>query len=66
VKKTLFSWTLLLLAGLFFMHCAEKSPQSPAKFNLSQANGCVSCHTDANLLKSLATPLPHVTETGEG
>ena len=48
------------------MHCAEKSPQSPAKFNLSKADGCVSCHTNADLLKSLATPLPPVTESGEG
>jgi len=66
VKKTLLSWTLLLLAGLLYMHCTEKSPQSPAKFNLSKADGCVSCHTNADLLKSLATPLPPVTESGEG
>jgi nitrate/TMAO reductase-like tetraheme cytochrome c subunit len=67
VKKAPISWiVLLLLAGLFSYQCSEKSPQSPARFNLSQANGCVSCHTNTDLLKELATPLPPPAESGEG
>lgn len=66
MKKGIIAFILCLI-GLFSYRCQESNPEAPARLNLTKSDGCVACHTDANQLKALATPLPPANgESGEG
>ncbi len=59
---------LVLLAVIILLswQCTEKYP-ADARHVAAVSDGCVSCHTDADVLKKVATPLPDVDgEAGEG
>ena len=57
---------LCIFVVVFSWQCTEKYPANDTKI-VADAGGCVGCHTDANLLKQVATPLPPVSgEAGEG
>ena len=57
---------LLLLLVVFTWQCTEKYP-ADSKQAAVVVDGCVQCHTDAELLKKIATPLPPPDgEAGEG
>jgi len=64
--------SLLLLALCAFLiliinTCTEKYPASNEKLALDRADGCLSCHLDAELLKKVADPLPEREgDAGEG
>ncbi len=67
MKKLLLVIAILVVATCLFQQCTKKNPQEPRRFNSSQADGCLSCHMNAQLLKEVATPLPPAnTESGEG
>jgi nitrate/TMAO reductase-like tetraheme cytochrome c subunit len=67
VKKLLFILTILVVSACLFQQCTKKTPQEARRFNTSQADGCLSCHMNADVLKKVATPLPPAnTESGEG
>ena len=56
----------ILLLVLFSWQCTEKYP-ADSKHVTAVVDGCVECHTDAELLKEVATPLPPPDgEAGEG
>ncbi len=56
MKSISFSLLILVLV-LFSWQCTEKYPASGGSV-ISSADGCVACHTNADLLKEVATPLP--------
>lgn len=54
----------LLIIGT---QCTDKYPAKEHNSQWADNNGCVSCHTNADLLKQVAEPLPAVNgEAGEG
>ena len=66
-SKTLLVFSLLVVAALV-LHCTEKYPPAPAGEapQLAAESGCVNCHLDKELLKQVADPVEHPTESGEG
>jgi len=60
----LLAFCLVLIA--FSWQCTEKYPANDTHI-VAAANGCVNCHTNADLLKKVATPLPATNgDAGEG
>ena len=57
---------LCLFVVVFSWQCTEKYPAHDTNI-VADADGCVGCHTNADLLKKVATPLPPASsEAGEG
>ncbi len=57
---------LCLFLLLFPWQCTKKYPTGGSSY-VSSANSCVTCHTNADLLKKVAAPLPPPAEdAGEG
>ncbi len=64
--KSTFLAVFLFCIVLLSIHCADKYPAQETDI-IASAEGCVACHTNADLLKEVATPLPPVNgEAGEG
>jgi hypothetical protein len=60
---------LMLIAALLLVgaRCTDKYPAQGHDSQLAAGNSCVSCHTNADLLKKVAVPLPPPSvEAGEG
>lgn len=67
VRRQLIIYALLFYALLFCWQCSKKYPADFKESGMAVNNGCVACHTDADLLKKVATPLPPVDgDAGEG
>lgn len=65
-SKIIITTLLVVLLALFSWQCTEKYP-ADANHAAAISDGCVACHTNADLLKEVATPLPEVDgEAGEG
>lgn len=58
---------VLFASLLLITFCTEKHPQRGQQFDFAEGNGCIACHTNADLLKQVAKPLPPMPgEAGEG
>lgn len=65
-SRIIFPILLIVLLGIFSWQCTEKYP-ADANQTAAISDGCVACHTNADLLKEVATPLADVGgEAGEG
>ena len=61
------SLLLVVLMIAVSWQCTEKYPMDKDHVGITTTDGCVSCHTDANLLKQVAAPVEHPSENaGEG
>ena len=57
---------LCLFVIVFSWQCTEKYPANDTKI-VAESDGCIDCHTDAELLKQVAAPLPETEgDAGEG
>jgi len=70
MKTKLFSLSFLMIVLFFLIFqwgCTDKYKPAPNIFSSSEESSCTHCHLNANLLKEIATPLPHDEgESGEG
>ena len=61
--------SLILFVTLIFLlsSCTEKYPEPGDLIGQQDTgSGCVNCHTNADLLKQVATPLPPPPDGGSG
>ena len=65
-SKIIFTALLVILLALLSWQCTEKYP-ADNDHAAAISDGCVACHTNAELLKKVAAPLPPPSgEAGEG
>ena len=67
MQRAIYSLFLVLICVFIVSTCTEKYPSEAEKSRfLKKESSCVSCHTDADLLKEVAEPLPPPSgESGE-
>lgn len=68
MRKLSFIVLILMLLGILLISCTEKYPVvNDGQLAKVTGSSCVDCHTDKDLLKQVATPLPPDTgSSGEG
>jgi len=69
MRKLSFIVLILLLLGMLLLSCTDKYPVvNDGDLAQTSGSGCVDCHTDKELLKQVAAPLPPDTggSSGEG
>jgi len=52
------SFALLLIVLFFISSCTDKYETPNENIAQNDGSGCVACHTDKDLLKEVADPLP--------
>ena len=52
------SFVLLMLVLFIISSCTDKYDPPNDTMSLAKGSGCVDCHTDKDLLKEVADPLP--------
>ena len=52
------SFALLLIVLFFISSCTDKYEAPSENIAQNDGSGCVACHTDKDLLKEVADPLP--------
>lgn len=63
----IFYIALIVILLFLLASCTEKYPEPGDLVGQQDGSGCINCHTNADLLKEVAIPLPPPTgSTGEG